>query len=224
MQSLLCGQRQHGPFYIKSSLRMKLDQVAQIYSGFHFRGKIEPDPSGVFNVIQIKDITPARRVDFSSLTRVSVDALATPPLVRRGDVLFLSRGPRQYAVPILEEREATVAPSYFYILRPKNRTVRPDYLSWYLNQEPFQGSLRGLVQGTHMPFIPKHRFSELEVVIPPVETQEKIVALNELLEREEQLAAELALNRRRLVESLCIAAAHGATVTKAELFKRERDA
>lgn len=187
---------------------MKLGAIAKVRPGFHFRGTAEPDPAGEYRLIQVRDLDRSGRVDPDALTRVQPDRSASDYLLEQGDVLYLSRGVRQFATPIREALEKTIAPNHFFIVRLKTTDVLPDYLSWYLNSPEAQASLRTLTQGTNVPYISKGELEELDVPVPRLEVQQRIVALADLVEEEKRLLRALEEERERLVAAVCIKAAH----------------
>src|SRR5262245_56196918 len=188
-------------------MKAKLAEVAEIRSGYQFREKVEHDPRGAVPVIQIKDLTDEFQLRTEDLIRVSLDR-TEPYLVGQGDVLFLARGHRLGAVAVNEPLTGTIATGYFLILRPSQR-VRPGYLAWAINQREFQEQMRPFVRGSHIPLITKSDFQELRVEVPPLEVQDRIVALDELHRRERQLVDEIQARRAELIHAISQRAATG---------------
>jgi hypothetical protein len=181
-------------------MKIRLSEIAEIRSGYQFREKVEHDPRGVVPVIQIKDLTADYRLRTDGLMRVSM-ARTEPYLVEQGDVLFLARGHRLGAAVVTEPLIRTIATGYFFILRPSPR-VRAGYLAWAINQREFQDQMRPLVRGSHIPLITKADFLGLRVELPPLEVQDKIVALDELHRRERQIVAEIQAKRAELIHAI----------------------
>ncbi len=190
---------------------MRIGEIANIQAGYQFRGKVESDPDGNVSIIQIKDIEERRRLNPDTIDRVAFVKPFEQYRVSRNDVLFLSRGHRLFAITIDEDLTATIASSYFYILRLHTDRIRPAYLAWYINQPSFQTQLAPHTQGTHMPFVSQTAFADLLVSVPPLTVQDRIVALAELAEREQNILAELASKRAALIQSLTLAAADDAS-------------
>jgi len=186
---------------------MKLRDIAEIRSGYQFRGKIEPDPAGAYRVIQIKDIKDGQRLSTDDLVTVNINRAPEPYSVDLGDVLFLSRGQRLFATPITERLTDTIATYYFFILRPKTQQVRPRYLAWCINQVPVQAVLNTVKRGTHMPLVSRTDVEGIEVDLPPLATQDTIVKLAELARRESDLLAAIQRKRTELIEAICLNAA-----------------
>ncbi len=190
---------------------MRIGELANIQSGYQFRGKVKPDAGGNVALLQIKDIEGRRRITPETIDRIDFEKSHEQYLVSVGDVLFLSRGHKQFALAIESELHDTIASGYFYILRLGTDGILPGFLAWYINQSPFQAQLAQLSQGSHMPFVSKTEFQDLSVPIPPLGLQEKIVALSRLSEQEQFILTELATKRAALIQALTLAAAADAT-------------
>ncbi|MBX7134388.1 MAG: restriction endonuclease subunit S [Fimbriimonadaceae bacterium] len=188
----------------------RISSVADIRSGFQFRESVEAVLGGCVGVIQIKDFSDRKQLSVSSIERTNLDKAYSASLVRRGDVLFLSRGHRPFAVHIDLDLVNTIASGQFYILSGIHPSVRPAYLSWILNQRPMQDLFKQLAKGTHMPFVSMAEFRELDIPIPPLSVQEHIVALAALADEEQAILAQIAEKRAHLIQSTCLTAA-GAT-------------
>jgi restriction endonuclease S subunit len=203
---------------------MKLKDIAEIQIGYQHRDKGHPiniDSTGTHRIIQIKDLDleePFKHEVFGrggsapyvwpdSLYQVTPAGDAERYLVSQGDVLFLSRGQRTYAVPVLQALENTVASYYFYILRPDADHVDHEYLAWFINQPIAQACLERLQRGSHIKIIPKSAFEELEVVLPPLATQRAIVELERLRQKEAYTMSRLVQARKRLINGLALRAA-----------------
>jgi restriction endonuclease S subunit len=176
-----------------------LKDIAAIRSGYLFRGKIEPDASGRYQVIQIGDITPDARLSAKPLVRVSLPDIKSTQILEKGDVLFISRGPRKQAAPINDWLENAIATSQFFILRPAG-TVLPEYLAWYINQRPAQRYIEEHSTGTSVTLINLEALKTLPVETPPMETQTRIAQIHQLSLRERELVEAIQNRRRALIE------------------------
>ena len=190
---------------------MRIGEIANIQTGYQFRGKVEPEADGKVALLQIKDIEDRRRVTPETIDRIEFEKAYDQYLIHPGDILFLSRGHKQFALAIEDEMPDTIASGYFYILRLVTDHLRPAFLAWYINQAPFQAQLAQLSQGSHMPFVSKTEFQDLPVATPPLELQDTIVALSDLSEQEHTILTELAEKRAALIQALTMAAAAEAT-------------
>ncbi len=193
-------------------MQQTIKDIADIQIGHQFRKKIEPVIDGTLKVIQIRDFDENQELNQEGLCRVTIDKLPEKYLVHKNDILFLARGHRNYAIPVMDSLEGAIAVSHFFILKIKTNNVIPEYLAWFINQAPAQEYLHNLARrGSHMPIIPKSVFENLKVQIPDIKTQKKIVKLNTLIDKEKTLLYNLREKRALLVRSLCLKATKGET-------------
>lgn len=186
-------------------MKVKLTDIADIQIGYQFRKKLEPLESGTYRVIQIRNFNENLVLHRESLSRVQIDKPAEQYLINKGDILFLSRGHKNWAVPIADELKDTIAVSHFFVLKIKNAGVLPEYLAWYINQAPAQEYLRSTARhGTHMPLVPLSAFKGLTVDAPDMEIQRKIVMLSGLMEKEKLLLKKLQESRSLLINAACL--------------------
>jgi restriction endonuclease S subunit len=183
------------------SLKKRIRDIAEIRTGFQFRGKVEVADDANVALIQIKDIDDRLKVQLQDLLPVKLDN-PEPYLVTQGDVLFLSRGHRQYAAPVSEPVRNTVATGYFFILHPNQDMIRSDFLAWSINQPEFQDALRPFTRGSHMPLVSKSDFQDLTIGLPTMAVQDRILALQQLIDRERELTTDLQLKRGKLVGAI----------------------
>jgi hypothetical protein len=181
----------------------RIAEIASVSSGYHFRGGVNHVADGRYAVIQAKDVDDSLHFDRERLVRVNLEADPERYLVRQGDVVFLSRGLRPWALSIAEPIGDTVVPSSFYILRADPQRVRPEYLAWFLNHPNTQAKLGDIAKGSNIPFISMREFGDFPAQIPALKIQEKIISLARLSDREQQLLRELGTLRGQLVDAIC---------------------
>ena len=186
-------------------MKVNITDIADINIGYQFRVKIEPTDDGTHSVIQIRDFDDSRNLHADSLMRVKIDKPVEQFHINKGDVLFLSRGHRNWAAPIVNDLRNAIAASHFFVIRIKKPDVLPEYIAWYINQTPAQEFLHmNARHGTHMPLVSLSAFKGLEVEVPSIDKQKKIVELSSLLEKEKQLLAQLQEKRTRLINAVCL--------------------
>lgn len=188
-------------------MKVAITDIATVQIGYQFREKIESVSDGTHSVIQIRDFDDSYILNSSKLVRVKIDKLSENYIVNKGDVLFLSRGHKNWAAPILTALEDTIAVSHFFVLRLYNKNILPEYLAWYINQPPAQQFLYSLAKrGSHMPLIAKSAFEGLTIESPSIIKQRKIVELSRLMKKEDQLLSDIQKKRTQLINSICLQA------------------
>jgi len=176
-----------------------LINVVTIRSGYLFRERIKPDATGRYQVVQVGDVAPDAGFLDSSLLRVSLPDVKRSQILEKGDVLFISRGPRKQALAITWPIENAIATSQFFVLRPDEK-VLPDYLAWYINQRPAQRYIEEHSTGTSASLINLAAIRRLPVETPPVETQARVTKIHQLSLREKELMEAIQNKRRELIE------------------------
>lgn len=183
---------------------MRLADACTIHTGYTARGRLEPTATGGVLAIQLRDISPDGFIDPERLARVQLDGLADRYFVRTGDVVFRSRGERNTASALNERlQEPALAVLPLMVLRPKRDVVTPEYLAWAINQPPAQRHFDVAARGTNIRMIPRSSLDDLELDVPDIATQKKIVAVDALAERERELS-QLAADTRRKMMSLIL--------------------
>jgi restriction endonuclease S subunit len=184
---------------------MLLPDVCTIHSGYTARGRLEDTDDGGVLTIQLGDISADGIIHPERLTRVQLEGLPDRYFVRTGDVVFRSRGERNTA-SVLDDRlrEPALAVLPLLVLRPKIDVVMPEYLAWAINQPPAQRHFDLAARGTNIRMIPRSSLDDLNLEIPDIETQAKIVAIDALAEQERALALLIAETRRRMLSMILV--------------------
>ena len=180
---------------------MRLGDLAEVTTGYSFRGKVLPDKDGDLTVLQIKDLNTDGRIDASDALRIRGDRVYDKHLLRAGDVLFQSRG-MQNPAALLDEPLKAVAALGVHIIRPRPDVLLPAFLVWYLNQPRTQKLLRDLSRGSTVPFIAKDDAMDFHVPVPPLAIQQQVIAVDHLRRQEQCLAARLDELRKEYIYNL----------------------
>lgn len=183
---------------------MNIGTLTTIMAGHPLRGRIEHAPKGDVRLIRMKDVDPETGIDGSQLYRVVLTGRKKPDFLRRGDILFVGRGYRIFAVMVDRDLPDTVAGPHFFIIRvKKSRTdLRPDYLCWYLNHTQAQRYFFRHVAGTALPHINRGTLEQLPVIVPPVAVQAQIVKAHECRLREKALLETLIAKKKQFLDAI----------------------
>ena len=183
---------------------MQISDISTIHTGFTTRSRLEKADRGGVLAIQIGDLSPDGGINPERLTRVRLGDLPAKYLVSAGDVVFRSRGKRNTAFALdTRFREPVLAVLPLFVLRPKVDVVLPEYLAWAINQPPAQRHFDSFARGTGLRMVPRSSLDALDIDVPDLETQRRIVAIDTLAERERTLSV-LAADKRRQLTSLLL--------------------
>ena len=161
------------------------------------------DTSGsTISVIQMKDLGHDNNVNFDDLMGTAMESVKEHHLVQKGDLVFRSRGQVTTSAIVVEAPiKSIVAAPLLRIRVTSTETILPEYLNWYINQKEAQAFLVSRAKGTTVKMISKNTIGELEVMVPPMALQKKIVELDSLSSREQYLLTTLAKKRKQIIET-----------------------
>lgn len=185
------------------ALKSSVGEVALLQAGYPFRGAIEEAQDGKVLVVQMKDVDPEAGVDWSGAIRTSLGGRKHPDWLRAGDVLFVAKGARFYAVCIDEPPVAAVcAPAFFHMRVKAPASVDPAFLAWQINQPPFQRQLHQAAEGSGQLSIRRPVLEALSLHILTMRQQRSIAALADLVRAERQALHRLIRNRELQLHAL----------------------
>ena len=188
-------------------MKRRIKDVATIQIGFQFRKKPEMSSLGEYQVIQAKDIDQmiGHRLTVSSLYQLTPDRDATRYEVMDGDVIFMSKGRRNYATLVEDLHGAkTIAAGNFFILKINSEIISSEFLVWIVNQSPIQNVLENISKGSGIPFIARDDFANVLIEIPNMQTQEMIVRLDHLSKKDQLLLRQIQKKRQKLLEAVML--------------------
>jgi hypothetical protein len=195
----------------------RLSSIADIRMGVTLRGRdaTRPVPSGSYRLIQIGDISPEGTLRNEDLLRIEPNGPVNKGLLLRpGDVLFPNRGTRTTALAYSLAEPRTIAGAQFFVLRADTERVQPEYLAWFLRSEEAARHFALRRKGSYIQTIQRGDLAELEVPLPPLPVQHKIVEATELATTERKLTHRLADSRWTLVSEQLLRAAWNSSRAK----------
>lgn len=177
--------------------------LSNLKSGHPFRGSIEESADGEVLAVQMKDVDLELGVSWSGVTRTSLAGRKHPDWLKAGDVLFISKGARFYAVCIDTPPSPAVCSPHFFLLQvAPHAPLLPAFLAWQINQAPFQHQLQQAAEGSSQLSIRRPVLESLTLSVPSLADQQRIVALAELARRERRTLNQLIHNREQQLQSL----------------------
>lgn len=177
-------------------MKTQLRTLADIRAGIPFREAIRHAEHGTIGIVQAGDISAGGTIDLDRVTRVSsVPDMRTAEALRAGEVLLQCRGQTYRAAVVPEADLEMVASASLLILDPQSE-IRPAYLAFYLNDPSTQTELRRLATGATIANLKRSAVELLEVHVPTLKDQDRIVALDDTMRQLSLMEARLAELRR----------------------------
>lgn len=185
-----------------SATALRLSQVTSLRAGYPFRGAIDALERGEVAVIQMRNIE-GELIDWPSVTRVALPAKRAPEFLANGDVIFTTRGRRNFALAIEDVAGPAVCSPHFFVLQSREPDrLLPAFLAWQINQKPAQEYLQQAATGSHILNITRAAIESLPLALPPVAVQRAIVELADTAQRERDLVNALINNRQRQLDAV----------------------
>lgn len=109
----------------------------------------------------------------------------------KNEILFNSKGRRFFAALFSNEYSHTIASASFLVLTLQRDDVLPEFLVWCLSHPETLKVFDSKMVTQTMPSITKQELGELEVIIPNLQTQNQIIALDSLKKQQIAIQKEL---------------------------------
>lgn len=132
------------------------------------------------------------------------EGISDKHLLKDGDVLFAAKGTKNFAAVFENHNEPSVASTSFFVIRPTDNKVLPQYLAWFLNNPATQTLLKGQAIGTSIPSISKQVLENLEITVPGIETQKAILQITQLRNKEKSLKQRIEALREKQIQQQII--------------------
>ena len=182
-----------------------LKDIADIRTGYSFRAKLEPDSEGNILVVQLKELSDKNTIDISTAVKINMQNVSDNYLLQKGDLVFRSRGMDSTAAIMDISADNIILSAPFQRIRLQDTSkIIPEYLLWYINSKDAQTYFSTNKTGTSVSMISTAVLADLPVIVPPVEIQKKIVAINTLSEKEIELQEELIKKKKLLTETVLL--------------------
>ena len=191
--------------------KISLGYAVRVRSGYPFRGSIDESANGNALAVQMKDVDSDVGVNWAGVIRTSLAGRKPPDWLKAGDVLFVSKGARFYAVCIDEApTPAVCSPHFFHLQVAPHVPLLPAFLAWQINQPPFQRQLQQAAEGSSQLSIRRPVLESLTLCVPSLADQQRIVALADLARQERNTLHQLIHNREQQLQALAESLAHTA--------------
>jgi len=158
---------------------------------------------GAALAVQMKDVDPEFGVNWTNVTRTNLAGRKPPDWLKAGDVLFIFKGARFYAVCIDEPpAPAVCSPHFLHIVVRTQVPLLPAFLAWQINQPPFQRQLQQAAEGSSQLSIRRPVLESLILSLPSLADQQRIVNLAALANQERNALHQLIQNRVQQLHAL----------------------
>ncbi|MCC5943002.1 MAG: restriction endonuclease subunit S [Balneolaceae bacterium] len=178
----------------------KLENIADVRFGNPFKSS---DNRGVA-YFQVNNLNGDGQLDESQLVYIPEnDNIDTSDYLQTGDILLPAKGSK-FTSAIVPKKYNTlsVASSSLFVIRAKNNGVLPEYLQWYLNLPRTRWELEKGATGTNISSLSIKYLRKLKIEVPDLYTQNKLIRLKYLQEKEAEILNQLLNARKKLVQAI----------------------
>lgn len=169
---------------------MRLGDLTEIRTGFTARSSVEIDLTATDRAMHAGDMRQDGEILATDLIRANLSSAADRYRLADGDVVFRGRGAIRSAT-YRGTPNLVVALSPLMILRIRAEPLLPEYLAAFLRSRRVIAELESRMQGSSIRFVGKAEVEDLDIPVPPIEQQRRIIELDQLAQRERKLAAHL---------------------------------
>jgi len=132
---------------------------------------------------------------------VSVGELDAKYFTHAGDILVRLRSP-SLALYIEKEDEDLLINSLLSIIRIESNKVDAKYVAYYINSKTVERQLKLEMQSTAIPMVKTRDLENLEIVLPPLAEQKRLVSLLDLAQKEQELLQNLIDEKKQLSQTI----------------------
>jgi len=181
-------------------LKTLIKDITNIQTGFFAK------PAGIGELVylQSKHFDEFGQLHSMLHPDLLAEGISEKHLLKDGDVLFAAKGTKNFAAVFENHNEPSVASTSFFVIRPTNNKVLPQFLAWFLNNHTTQTLLKGQAIGTSIPSISKQVLENLEIPVPPIKTQKAIVEISKLHNKEKSLKQKIEALREKQIQQQII--------------------
>lgn len=152
----------------------QLNEITEIILGYTFRNSLKSQEDGNSFVVQARNVSEDIIIKNEDFLKINLENNRTKSFAKNNDIVLSSRGIFKSSV-VKSESDSIIASASVYLLRLKTTEVIPEYLSIYLNSEFVQKKINEKITGAVIKSLLKKDVAEIEVIIPDLEDQKKII-------------------------------------------------
>ncbi|MEI6697126.1 MAG: restriction endonuclease subunit S [Bacteroidota bacterium] len=173
-------------------MKTALKDIASIQTGIFAK----PIAKGEVVYLQTRHFDDEGQLSSILYPDLNADSISAKHLLQDGDVLFAAKGNKNFAAIYESKNPAAVASTSFFVIRlleEYHDKIIPEYLVWFINQADVQKELKGKAIGSSISSISKQVLEALEISIPVMQTQQSILKIAQLRNKEKKLKMKIEL-------------------------------
>ncbi|MEC3248233.1 restriction endonuclease subunit S [Bacillus cereus] len=178
-----------------------LSEICHIRTGYQGTR----DPGETYQLINLTNLDVNGLIDFNNVKTFSTEKMDGKYLLKKGEILFKKSQSSQYAAGVFSEGPDNLVPSiHFFILSINEKSkdiVIPEYLAWYLGEDVARKYFQSIAAGMVTATIKKSDLAKLEIAIPPIDVQRKLIEIQRLALEERKIMEEFIFLREQQIKN-----------------------
>lgn len=182
-------------------MQTKLSNIAEFQSGIYEK----PDINANTLYLHAVHFTRSGLFDKTVEPQLKLKNKLEKHILKEGNLLFAAKGLNNFAVVYHTNIGQAVASSSFIVIKireEEKQKIQPDYLAWFITHNNQIKIMHEQQLGTTIPSISMKQLAELEIYIPTVAIQKKIVAIHQLREKEKELTIHIEKRKDKQLQLL----------------------
>ena len=180
-------------------MRRAFKHISTIHTGLFAK----PVAQGEIIYLQAKHFRENGRLSSILHPDLKADNQTKKHLLKPGDVLFAAKATKNFAALYEFQNQPAVASTTFFVIRILENfsdKILPEFLIWFLNHPITQKLLKGKARGTSLASISKVVLEELEISVPSLVTQKKVLQISKLRNTEIKLKQQIEALREQQIQ------------------------
>lgn len=174
-----------------------LANISQLQFGYYSK----PSKNGNVIYLQAKHFNELGYYNGEVETYLQITEKNESHLLSDGDVVFVGKGQRNFAWTYRKEIGSAIASSIFYVIKPDQSKILPDYLTTVFNMAQTQSYFQTLGAGSSIPSIRKSELEAFSINLPNIETQRKVIEIKQLHIKEMQLSHQINQEKKKIYQT-----------------------
>lgn len=174
-------------------MRVKLKNIAEIYTGFTQRPPEKMVTHYNLKTIQTKDLTKDQiLVTEDQFSHIEWCYDSTPQFLEHNSLIVAARGEVRAYVFKGQTSDQVVVSNQFLIINLSNKNVKPEFLAWYLNHaKEVRSYFEMHSRGSILMMLGIPTLKEASIIIPSLAEQEAILQMTDEARQEAEIFHKL---------------------------------
>jgi len=179
-------------------MKINLSELADIKLGYSFREAIASEENGDIGVVTAKNINE-NAIELNSVTKIQNRQFKSDHFLSNGDIVINTRLNFKAGIYFCRNNNKTIVSSPLMVIKIKDKnSLLPEYLNIHLNSSAIQRQLNIMADTGVVPFIGLSQIKNLNIVIPSIERQRKIIQFDNLAKKEEEISNKIMILKNKI--------------------------